>query len=341
MNNVMKDKMGACVYAAFNTPKTKKIAYYQNNNLIGYESDKTKRVAMPHHRMAYQIQVRGRSEVLTVVSLVNTMVNDDPVDVFDMNGHKKHGHHMIWEGVQGDNNKIIMKDGHLFRKAAFALQFEAPKTQIRPFGNVHEDEVHGNGGRGKTRDNFFAALADIPGAKCYDFFAYCGHGVKEGLASAAMGRMAGGDSTLYDKFLGELRRMLKPNPIIIFYACSTGKPGGFAENVCNDLRSMNPTVWAHLSDGNGDTNPEKVRIRPGGDRKTVRDSMKEILGSDYHHWECRVKSPKGDHHEGIWSHYMFMTEEELRKDVVDADKALGKHTHYNILEKQKSHAKAA
>jgi hypothetical protein len=330
------NKKGACVYSAADSLVGKKIAYYKGSHVFGYEEDKKKRQKFSvkeKHYMSYNIRVKGEKKTFVrVISLMNTQINGEHVSVFDTAGNPIKGESMVWELVKNSAGAPAMQhdSSYVFTPAAFELKRRYPGTELQAFKNTTEDEDLKHGSTKETRSNFLKAMHKLPGAQLYDFFAYCGHGVEEGLASARLGR--GSDhGKMYEKFKEELRRLLKPNPTIIFYACSTGHPNGFADHVCDDLRDLNPTVWAHLSAGHGATNFEKVRIRPGPGGSLQRRTMSELLGSAYEAWKCHIKDPNntgGMAESPIWSRYMFMSETEIRDEVVKGEKMLGKHEHF-------------
>jgi hypothetical protein len=330
------NKKGACVYTSVDSLVGKKITYYKGKRVFGYEEDKKKRQKLTlqsKHYMSYNIKVKGAKKTyVRVISLMNTEINGKHEKVFDISGSPVDNESMVWELVQNDNGTPAMQhdSSYVFTPAAFELKRRYPGTELQAFANTDEDGDLKHGSVKQTRTNFLNALHNLPGAHQYDFFAYCGHGVEEGLASAHLGRGAD-HGRMYETFMAELRRLLKPNPTIIFYACSTGKPNGFADHVCNDLRDLNPTVWGHLSAGHGATNFEKVRIRPGPGGSLERRTMQELLGQNYTAWKCHIKDP---HNTGalpespIWCRYMFMTEKEISDEVVKGEKMLGHHEHF-------------
>jgi len=123
-----------------------------------------------------------------------------------------------------------------------------------PFENVHDDLEEGGTER-DTRENFFAQLAAMPAG--LDFFAYCGHGTENGLASACVD-----NDTARARLVTSLAS-LQQGGTVILYACSTGAPGGLAQQLSRTLGGGNISVWGHTQSRSASTNPTKVRYLRG------------------------------------------------------------------------------
>jgi hypothetical protein len=131
--------------------------------------------------------------------------------------------------------------------------YALPKSLLAPFENVHDD-LKAGGSEEDTRENFFEAIESVPESGL-EFFAYAGHGTPSSLPSAQVGK------SHMSKLADEIRRMVRPDGIVMFYACSTGKPAGFASQISKLLPGMR--VWGHTDSGQASRNADKVCYRNG------------------------------------------------------------------------------
>jgi hypothetical protein len=144
----------------------------------------------------------------------------------------------------------------------------------RPFENVHDDLDDG-GTRAETAANFYEQVQQMPPQ--LDFFAYCGHGSPSGLESAC----ATGE-THVTRLAGYLRQ-LRSGGTVVLYACSTGVPGGFAQQLSQALAGQNISVWGHTQSGSASTNISKVRYLRG----EVRSVQSTLSETARRHWNSR------------------------------------------------------
>jgi hypothetical protein len=128
-----------------------------------------------------------------------------------------------------------------------------PSSLIVPFENVHDD-IEAGGTAAETRDNFFEALEDVRESGL-DFFAYAGHGGEQSLPSAQVRKSD------ISRLADQIRRIVRPDGIVIFYACSTGAPDGFACKISALLPLMR--VWGHTDSGQASRNADKVCYKNG------------------------------------------------------------------------------
>jgi hypothetical protein len=130
-----------------------------------------------------------------------------------------------------------------------------------------------------------------------DFFAYFGHGTRDRLLSANIG------PGHIPRFV-ELLREKAPSAAtqhIIFYACSAGSPGGFAERVSTAM-GANAVVFGHVTAGPSCANPSWVRF-PGGARVIPEgDTM-------YGAWVTALRETN------LWARFPWMSDAELRSTL--------------------------
>lgn len=126
------------------------------------------------------------------------------------------------------------------------------RAETHGFGNVHDDVDDSTGTAKQTRDNFWDLLDSIP-ASNLDYFAYAGHGNWDSLGSAQVRAID------VEDFAKRIRRLVKPDGVVVFYACLTGKTGGFASKVAAAIPGA--TVWGHSRSGQASRNDDKVVYR--------------------------------------------------------------------------------
>jgi len=129
-----------------------------------------------------------------------------------------------------------------------------------------------------------------------DTIAYFGHGIKDLMVSAKIGR----------GFLNEFTRALRAacgfGPRIVLYACSCGAPGGIASSIADALSDQLAIVYGHSVDGHAYMNPA-VRWYPGG-----LDAW--IYGTSTTWWK-KFNDPASD----LWMRFPFLTIDELRAEL--------------------------
>ena len=176
----------------------------------------------------------------------------------------------------------------------FKQKFSA---SIYGFANVHDDVDDSTGTESKTRENFFDVLDDIGGSNL-DYFAYAGHGNATNLGSAQVRK-----SDL-ETFAGHLRRMVKPDGVVIFYACMTGKSGGFASMVSTAMPAA--TVWGHSDSGQASRNADKV-IYKNGTGTPIQSLLSPAAKAKY----AKYLIASGD----FYARMPFMTIDEINAEL--------------------------
>lgn len=110
--------------------------------------------------------------------------------------------HLIWEARRASSGNVRTKpDSGL------------PGSLVAGFHSVHDDLAPGGSER-DTREDFFGQIAEVKESGL-DFFAHAGHGGKRSLPSAAV---RGQDR---ERLAHEIRRLVKPDGVVISYACET------------------------------------------------------------------------------------------------------------------------
>jgi hypothetical protein len=299
--------VGACVFAGNNT-KWKGNSYRVNGQVIGFEklneklNPVRKAVAKRPDLNEYTIKPLDPSKPeFQVLCATADKIGATPKDTWSpgdptipMPGKMQYEYRTTLDGAW-----LTRKDSTaVFEAAAKGLKSYYPGSQALEFFNVHDDADDTSGTKADSLKSFMEQMGKLNNG--LDFFAYAGHGNGGSLGSACLSRTS---APQYRDFINTLRRVLKPNATIIFYACLTGVESGFAQSVSSEL--PNVTVFAHRSKGHGQTNPEKVRIYNNN-----RETFEKLLGADYWRWVTAIKSG-GD----LWRRYPFMTMDELKAEV--------------------------
>lgn len=105
-----------------------------------------------------------------------------------------------------------------------------------------------SGSSAATRKNFLDTITTYCPGNC-DLFAYFGHGYPGGLGSAHIG-----DGQLND-FIKVLQPKLAAVPVVVLYACSCGKSGGFTGKLREKLGG-DTWVYGHTTVGHSFMNPD-------------------------------------------------------------------------------------
>ncbi|MBL8230541.1 MAG: hypothetical protein JNL98_18770 [Bryobacterales bacterium] len=207
------------------------------------------------------------------------------------------------EDVVDGSGKLKMRadSSAVFKYAGDLLKKAYPATECRSFANVHDDFDDG-GNLTDSLNNFMEEVTELADhCTNLDYFAYSGHGNGPELPSAGLKI----NTKRYEEFVECLRSMLRPDARVIFYACSTGLPGGMAPDLSKRLPGI--TVYGHNCAGHGMTNPEKVRCVGG-----QREVFQTIMGPEqFSRWSRLIKMPSED----IWLRYPWMTIDEIRAEV--------------------------
>lgn len=111
----------------------------------------------------------------------------------------------------------------------------------------------------QRRASILTALSGAPTG--LEFVAYLGHGIPSGLESAGI------HTRHAAAFAALLAMKCATNASVVFYACSSGAPGGFAQTLAEQpqLRAKNIWVWGHRVACKYDNLQQFVRY-PGGVR---------------------------------------------------------------------------
>jgi hypothetical protein len=163
------------------------------------------------------------------------------------------------------------------------------------------------GDTGTVRKRFLNTIeTHCPGGT--NFFAYFGHGISGGMASAH----------IYEKQLDDFLSLLKPKlatqSVVVLYACSSGKEGGFTGKLRNQLGS-DTWVYGHSSVGHTFRNPD-VTEEATNNSPTFR--MLYPLGS-------ALRSPWAEalSYTDLWLRFPWLTDEAIDAEV-NARRLLGK-----------------
>ncbi len=126
--------------------------------------------------------------------------------------------------------------------------------------------------------------------------AYFGHGLLDRLSSAGLGVAQASD------FADAIRRRVDParGTRVVFYACSAGGRGGFAERLADQLRGQPVTVYGHEGPGHAYQRPY-VRRFPGG---------QWVVAPSDPLWRAWVRALRNS---DLWAWFPFMTDEQLRR----------------------------
>lgn len=275
-------------------------AYRVNGHLIGYER---KSDDLKGDKRIYRIRpIGGGADVLVVGP---DKLKSTPSPALDATDKKTEipGGKLTKELMHKDDGSVRTKPdvSAVFRVAAEGLKEKHPSTVIKTFANVHDDAADGGTLR-DTQNNFMDAMEELS-ATCrdLDFFAYSGHGIARGLASAGVTTK----SKCYPDFVEHLRKMLKPRGTVIFYACSCGAAGGIAQQLSSLLPGI--TTWGHSIPGHGMTNPYKARCQYG-ERAAVADTFSR---EEFRKFREKLKEGSSD----LWRRVPWMTFDEIRSEV--------------------------
>lgn len=237
-----------------NNSKWRGYAYYRNGNAnqVGRKRSRGGRHGV---RRLYTVRLNAGGET-TVAAAPRLSKSSTRNPAYDVTTGAEIGY-FNWTVLRDASNNIIAKPDSTgeFELIARKLRqlYGLSDSLICPFENVHDD-VDPEGTRRETRENFFEALQAVEETDL-DFFAYAGHGGTQSLPSAQVRARDRG------RLVTEIRRLLKPNGIVLLYACSAGVIGGFASQLSASLLGM--TVWAHSDAGQASRNADKIRFRNG------------------------------------------------------------------------------
>lgn len=125
--------------------------------------------------------------------------------------------------------------------------------------------------------------------------AYFGHGLLGGLVGTGLGMAEAPEFA--DAISGRVDH--RRGTRVIFYACSAGGPGGFAERLAGLLRGRDVTVYGHQGAGPAMARPY-VRRYPGGDWVVAPGDP--LFGV----WTAALRDTD------LWARFPFMSDAQLR-----------------------------
>ncbi|WP_342361954.1 hypothetical protein [Terrarubrum flagellatum] len=139
-----------------------------------------------------------------------------------------------------------------------------------------------------AKDNFLQTIKDGPGS--LDMFAYFGHGWNNPpqLGSAHIFTEAD-----MDQFAAVLREKLKPDGIIVLYACSAGSPNSFTTMLQEKVGSAS-WVYGHYSVGHSFANPDVSEVqqtRSPRYRKLFTGELRAAWSESLHYSDMWLRFP--------------------------------------------------
>jgi|SRR5689334_8994339 len=141
----------------------------------------------------------------------------------------------------------------------------------------------------------------IANARGLNVIAYFGHGTPNGLPSANITKKH------LDKLASAIIGAAASDCRVIFYACSTGIPNGFAQDLADRLGG-HIVVYGHTCPGHSFTNPYVTRY------PFVYEDTQPFLvepgGTYWGPWYRHIKG-KSD----IWMRFPFMSKEEVEAEL--------------------------
>lgn len=150
------------------------------------------------------------------------------------------------------------------------------------------------------REEIFAALRAAPGG--LTAIAYFGHGLPDGLSSAGI------RTRHIDEFAGIIRSKASPACRVMFYACSAGAFGGFAEKLAGKLCGYQSTtgpkieVYSHTNSGHSFYNPN-VTCFP--ESMYVVPPYTRLFGR----WRHALRNSD------LWARFPFMEDEAIQAEI--------------------------
>ena len=261
---------GVVVYPSNNGRLKSLVLYKDSGGKVGYQWGKPHAKAKGSAQWIYPVALDtgGRIEVGGPRGLAK---GSSPARVHDPQSWAEIGT-FRWEEVKLLDGTQRARPDSTGEFQVIAQKFKQKfGAAIYGFANVHDDVDESTGTEAKTRENFFDVLDDIGGANL-DYFAYAGHGNSTSLGSAQVRK---GD---LERFADQLRRIIKPDGVVIFYACLTGKTGGFASMVSAAMPAA--TVWGHSDSGQASRNADKV-IYKGGSGTPIQRLLSAAANAKY------------------------------------------------------------
>lgn len=248
---------GVVVYPKNNGRLKTLVLYKDIGGKTGYlwGEAKAKEKGSPHAIYPVALDATGpRGPRIKVGALKGLDKTNTPARVYDPETWKEIGY-FRWEEVKlpgGSQRERPDSTGEFQLIASTFKRLYGADTY--GFGNVHDDVDDSTGDGEQTRKNFLDMLDGIRGANL-DYFAFAGHGNWDSLASAQIRKQD------VEGFVERLRRIVRPDGAILFYACLTGKDGGLASKVSQGMRSA--SVWGHTRKGTASRNDDKIVYRNG------------------------------------------------------------------------------
>ena len=207
------------------------------------------------------------------------------------------------------NGFVFAPRYHSKKKPGDANTFQSRARQFCRYYGLRQPFIFDNDGNNDSDhydDQFDLAArrgsiieAVDSGSRPLDVVAYFGHGGRRGLISAGFLGERG-----LREFANALVRNANRRLVVILYACRTGHPGSFADQLCGALiaRGVHATVFAHETSGHTTNNPSKRRY-PGGDYVIEPGSIY------YSEWLRRLWETD------LWLRYPFMEPNEIMRVI--------------------------
>jgi len=291
----MKEPMSGAVVFPPNNKKTMRFAYRELENgkpgrFIAW-LDKVKDVTRQKGTQQLYEGMLGGQKIQVWGESSKHIWSDVPSKTFNAGGEIQ-DRSLTWEWTGATRSDASA----VFHMGADCLKARYKGTDLLPFENVQDGK---EGDKAMSRRHFMEAVRKIKSN--LDYFAYFGHGAKSGLVTAEL--YMGANPQEVNEFVKLLNERVKPDGVIIFYACDTGDKNGFAQMVSGLVKGR--TVFGHDGAGDARTRPNVVRCKDG-----ARQTFQELLGSDFHRWEGYIKSCSD-----IWRRFPFMSIDEIQSEV--------------------------
>ncbi|MCC6391349.1 MAG: hypothetical protein IT167_12170 [Bryobacterales bacterium] len=300
VNYLLQRPRGLVIYPD-NNSKWREFVYYKNGSSVqaGYKKGSFGTFSGSHDNLRkYEIKLTdGTTTKVAAAKKLDKKASKNTA--YDPSTFAEIGY-LNWELRKDAGGAVMAKPDSSGEFRLIGKKFKSlyglPDTLVRSFENVHDDLDPG-GTESDTRENFFDELAGVSESGL-DFFAYAGHGGQSSLPSAQVRKKD------MQKLADEIRRIVKSDGTVLFYACSTGVPGGFASGISSLLPTM--TVWGHSDAGQASRNADKIRFRNG-----VSQDIRDLLSAQAKaKWADYLKASPD-----FYARFPFMTVEAIESEL--------------------------